>query len=379
MIYKVMIVILVSLVAFIVYWYMNKTVEPKEEIQSIPTKKLAQLMPSEMHPFFDLSEYIDPSILPGAKDDYNDIILTLFDLVNKQKKVLNKENIAEYNKEITTAISPKLNVFRNKYTPEVAGKLLKYFLTLHITALLDNYYTGPPIDLMVPPIPFLKMNSFPFMYKSKTKNKVVNASTLIPFKYLVYNIPKNIRKEVTTIYDNMIDRYAQAVNDSVSKLSELNMITIKQVNVGQLMMKYQQMMTTDLNRIKQLYGDNIYKISKNVFMKNIVPLLDTYYKGPGIDWTQDIPGNAKGSIKRINIKYPNTNKKNIFEITETSTPSSSASSSAQSSSASSSRRRSSSNTPSSSVSSSKTTSSKSSSKTTSSKSSSKTTSSKSSS
>jgi len=139
------------------------------------------------------------------------------------------------------------------------------------------------------------------------------------------------------------------------------------------------MMTTDLNRIKQLYGDNIYKISKNVFMKNIVPLLDTYYKGPGIDWTQDIPGNAKGSIKRINIKYPNTNKKNIFEITETSTPSSSASSSAQSSSASSSRRRSSSNTPSSSVSSSKTTSSKSSSKTTSSKSSSKTTSSKSSS
>ena len=311
----IIIIVLVLLVVIIAYWYMNKVT-----ISSLP---------SDMHPFSDLAQLIDPSVLPDAKDDYNDIILTLFDVINKQAKVLSLPNLPEYNKAIVSAMAPKLKKFSTKYTPEIASKLLKYFVTLHIIALLDNYYTGPPIKLMVPANPFLKMDSFPFIYTSKITSKIANASTLIPFKYLVYNIPKNIRKEVTTIYDNMIDRYAQAVNESVSKLSEVNMTTIRQVNVMSLMMKYQQMMTNDLNKIKQLYGSNVYKISKKVFMKNVVPLLDRYYRGPGIEIDQSIPSSLGSPYKKISIRYPNKDRKSIFELTETdsktNTPSSVAS------------------------------------------------------
>ena len=316
--YKVIIVILVVLVAFIIMYYMNKPkTEPKKKSTKKIIKEKSSKKPSEMHPFVDLIGSIEPSILPGAKDDYNDIILTLFEVLNKQKDVLDSKNMDEISKEISTVMSAKFKKFSKKYTREVANKLIKYFVMSHITALLDNYYTGPPINLMVPPIQFLKMEAFPFKYKSKTKNKVVDASKLVPFKYLAYNIPKGIRKEIATIYDNMVDRYAQAVNESVSKLSEVNMNTIKQVNVGLLMMKYQKMMTSDLDRIKKLYGDNVAKIMKSIFMKNAVPLLDNYYTGPGINWSKVAPGINKDTSTTLYIKYPNTNKKNIVEITET--------------------------------------------------------------
>ena len=313
---KVIIVILVVLAAFIIMWYMNKPKTVSKTVSKKVSKKEIK-KPSEMHPFVDLIDTIEPSILPGAKDDYNDIILTLFEVLNKQKDVLDNENIGEYSKEISTVMTAKFKKFSKKYTREVANKLIKYFVMSHITALLDNYYTGPPINLMVPPIEFLKMKAFPFKYTSKTKKKVVDASKLVPFKYLAYNIPKGIRKEIATIYDNMVDRYMQAVNESVSKLREVNMITIKQVNLGQLMIKYQKMMTSDLEKIKKLYGDNVAKIMKNILMKNAVPLLDSYYTGPGINWSKVAPGINKDTTTTLYIKYPNTNRKNIVEITET--------------------------------------------------------------
>jgi hypothetical protein len=298
-----LVILLILLIAIAYYTYVNMTQKP-----------------SDMHPFADLAQVIDPSVLPDAKDDYNDIILTLFDVINKQDKVLSFPNVPEYNNAITKAMEPKLKVFSKKYTPEVATKLLKYFVIMHITALLDNYYTGPPINLMVPANPFLRLEAFPFNYSAKTSSKVTNASNLIPFKYLAYNIPKKIRAEVTTIYDNMFDRYAQAVNEAVSKLPEINEKTIKQVNVMALMMKYQKMMTEDLDRIKKLFGSNMYKLSKKVFMQNVVPLLDKYYKGPGIDIIRDEPRfNMTAPIRKLSIKYPNKDRKSIYEITETDT------------------------------------------------------------
>ena len=298
-----LVILLILLIAIAYYTYMNMSINQK---------------PSDMHPFAALAQVIDPSVLPDAKDDYNDIILTLFDVINKQDKVLSLPNVPDYNNAITKAMEPKLKVFSKKYTPEVATKLLKYFVIMHITALLDNYYTGPPINLMVPANPFLKLEAFPFKYSSKTTSKVTNASNLIPFKYLAYNIPKKIRTEVITIYDNMFDRYAQAVNEAVSKLPEINEKTIKEVNVMALMMKYQKMMTEDLDRIKQLFGSNMYKLTKKVFMKNVVPLLDRYYKGPGIDLTTDEPrSNMNAPLRRLSIKYPNKDRKSIYEITET--------------------------------------------------------------
>jgi hypothetical protein len=304
MIPEILIIVLIVLVIVIAYYmYMNMQITQR---------------PSDMHPFADLAQVIDPSVLPDAKDDYNDIILTLFDVINKQDKVLSLPNVPQYNNAITKAMEPKLKVFSKKYTPEVATKLLKYFVIMHITALLDNYYTGPPINLMVPANPFLRLEAFPFKYSAKTSSKVTNASNLIPFKYLAYNIPKKIRAEVTTIYDNMFDRYAQAVNEAVSKLPEINETTIKQVNVMALMMKYQKMMTEDLDRIKKLFGSNMYKLTKKVFMQNVVPLLDKYYKGPGIEVTTDEPrANMTAPLRRLSIKYPNKNRKNIYEITET--------------------------------------------------------------
>lgn len=304
----IIVIILVILVLLIAYFYINR-----DSVPSIITN------PSDMHPFSDLAQIIDPSVLPDAKDDYNDIILTLFDVINRQGKVLSIQNFPEYNKNISEVMKKKVDKFSKKYTPEVASKLIKFFVITHVTTLLDNYYTGPPINLKVPANPFPKIDAFEFKYTSKTKSKVANASTLIPFKYLVYNIPKGIRKEVTDIYDNMIDRYAQAVNEAVSKLPEINEKTIKGINVMALMSKYQQMMTNDLNRIKKLFGDNVYKVSKKVFMKNLVPLLDKYYKGLGIEIDTVQPSPPGSPVRKLSIRYPNKDRKKIFEITETDT------------------------------------------------------------
>jgi hypothetical protein len=272
--------------------------------------------PSDFRPFTEFSEIIEPSILPMAKKDYNKLVLKFFEVLNKQSNKLDFKSISEMSDtslmaQLNDKMKPYVEKLKTKYTPQVAGKLIKYFACKHVTILLDNYYTGPPINYVVPEDKNFGIDSFTFTYKSKTNKKVVNASTLAPYKYFSYNIPSKIRKEVSELYDSIMDRYMDILNNVVKSLREVNNETLKTIDVGFLMQNYRYAMEQDFNRIQQLFGANVAIIVKSIFTKNLLPLFDEFYKGPGIDLTSP-PGPNR---EVINIKYPNTDKNKIFTVT----------------------------------------------------------------
>jgi len=291
------------------------TIPPTSLMQSPPVL-IHPLEPSDYRPFSELSEAIEPSILPMAKEDYNRLMGQFFEVLNRQSKKLDYISLIEMSDtslmaQINAKMMPLIEGLKKKYTPQVAGKLLKYFACKHVTILLDNYYTGPPINMVVPEYRMLGIDSFPFTYKSKTTGKVVNASTLAPFKYLSYNIPSKIRTEVSQLYDSIMDRYMDILNNVLKSLPEVNIDTVKSLDVMSIMQNYRSAMEQDFNRIKQLFGPNIAIIVISILKKNILPLLNTYYRGPGIDLTS--PPGPNNQV--INIKYPNTDKDQIITIT----------------------------------------------------------------
>jgi hypothetical protein len=298
-----------------------KAVEPPVVVAP-PVVVTPPTVASDYRPFNELSEAIEPSILPMAKEDYNNLILKFFYVLNKQSKKLDLNSINEMSDtSIMVQMIPYIMDLQKKYTPPVAGKLLKYFACKNLTGLLNNYYTGPPINIVVPAYSMLGIDSFPFTYTSKSKGKVVNASTLAPFKYIAYNIPYEIKTEVTQLYDNLIDKYMNAINEIVAPLSEVNMQTIMTINPMTIMQKYQPMMMQDLMLIQQIFGSNVVIIIKSLIKENLVPLLDRFYKGPGIDISSPLPPNPFLNNQTINLVYPNADKNNIFTITPTNSSS----------------------------------------------------------
>jgi len=270
--------------------------------QLIPTPNK---LPSDLHPFADLVDAIEPSLLASAKKDYNDIILHFFKIVNSQPYFIDMNATMLIRQMLENEMVPYLKDFIPKYTPPVAAKLLKYFVLKNITAILDNYYTGPPINIVLeaPPDlsnlsrdPFLAYyNSFikeiypiNFTYTSKTKSKVVNASTIAPFKYFVYNIPSNIRPEIIKLYDEMVDKYMDIINKIASTLPEINMDTLKKLNMKE-MEKIQPILQIDSKKIEKIIGGNIPRFITTVFNQNLLPFLQNYYTGPGIFYGGVIP------------------------------------------------------------------------------------------
>jgi hypothetical protein len=210
-------------------------------------------------------------------------------------------------------MQPILFKLQQKYTPSVGGKLLKYFACKHAIILLDNYYNGPVINFMIPAYPQLNIESFPFTYIPKRKRRVLNASKLAPFKYFVYNLPKKIRDEAKILYDDIVYRYMMILNETVAQLPELNINTIKTINIQGIFAKYRPMIQQDLKKIQKLFGNNMVILIKNLFMKNVVPLLDIFYRGPGIKFNSPIITNLYNTPPQvITIDYPNKNKNNIF-------------------------------------------------------------------
>jgi hypothetical protein len=269
--------------------------------------------PSDYPPFNEVVDIFEPKMLKEAKKDYNATILDFFRVINEQSEVLTRSNYNDYKLEIHELMLPTTLKLQRKYTPKVWGKLFKYFACKHLRILLDNYYTGPPINMFIPDIPSLHIESFPFIYKSKTIGKIVNASTLAPFKYFIYNIPIEIKDEFTKLYNNMMDKYADILNKTFSKLEEVNINTIRSIDFKALFTDNESILKEDLSKIEILFGKNYVKILRKIFNKNILPLLDNFYKGPGINLSGSI--NVANNPQIITINYPNKDKKSIFVST----------------------------------------------------------------
>ena len=268
--------------------------------------------PSDLKPFSEFVHLIDPSLLPEAKKDYNEFVLRFFMILNYQSKQLTKKSLKK-NIPIISHMQPVISKLQQKYTPAVGGKLLKYFACKHAILLLDNYYNGPRLNFMIPEYPLLNIKAFPFTYEPKRKRRVINASLLAPFKYFVHNIPKKIRDEAIILYDDIVYRYMMVLNETVAPFSELNINTIKTINIGNIFAKYQPMIRQDLEKIQKLFGNNMVILIKNLFMKNIVPLLDIFYKGPRINFISPVITNLYNTPPHvITINYPSKNKNNIF-------------------------------------------------------------------
>ena len=277
---------------------------------------------ADLPPFSDLKYAIEPSVLKEAKRDYNKIISIVFSVLNNQTNDLNNEALdgpldgpmPQVIQSIQEELSPMLTIIASKYTPEVRGKLIKYFVIKHLKIILDNYYLGPPMYFPIPDIPYLSIKAFPFVYHAKRRAgaKPARASTLAPLKYFKKDIPKNIRSEVLSLYDDIIKRYMRAFNRSVQGLTDLNYTTIKTIDFSKTLKKYGPMIARDFQSIKKLYGANVSRVIQAIFSHNLLPLLNNFYKGPPINLY--IPTSIPSNPQLISINFPNTNANNIIKV-----------------------------------------------------------------
>jgi hypothetical protein len=127
------------------------SVKPSSSVKSTSSTK--EILASDLSPFNDIKYAIEPSVLKHAKKDYNSIVKEVFNVLNKLKKIdekeLNNPN-GDYAIGIQKQVVPLLLKFAKKYDQKTGAKLLKFFLVKHVTDLLDNFYTGPPINIQIP-------------------------------------------------------------------------------------------------------------------------------------------------------------------------------------------------------------------------------------
>ena len=293
-----------------------------------------EISPSDLSPFNDIKYAIEPSVLKDASQDYNDIVKAFFNVLNNLMKIDEKELTnpnGEYAKGIKSKVLPLLLKFAKKYDQKIGAKLLKFFLVKHVTDLLDNFYTGPPINIQipVPPDSFFKSDRnaaqfktllkeifpFTFTYKALRNNKKLNASQIAPFKYLAKNIPSNIRSEFSSIYDDIIRGLMNGFNETVSKLPEINVNTIKNINPMPAVLKHGMPLKSKFDRISNLLASNKQNIVKSLFMINILPFLTHFYRGPKLQFSRVLD-----KFNRLDFSYPNSDSNKIFNITTISSP-----------------------------------------------------------
>jgi len=279
--------------------------------------------PADLPPFSDIKYAIEPSVLKQAKEDYNKIVDTVFNVLNSQTDVLDNSAFESKNgapppliAAIEEELQPLLRSIAAKYTPAVAGKLIKYFACKHVKVLLDNYYIGPHIYFAVPDFPQFQIRAFPFIYNAKRRpgQKPRRASTLAPFKYFAKNIPDRIRPQVAGLYDDVLKRYMRAFNKAVAHLPELNVNTIKTIDMNKTLKKYGPMIAKDLDTIQKLFGANVSRTVKTILTHNVLPLLNRYYKGPAINYT--IPLTVPTNPHIVLVNFPNTNENDIIKVVQ---------------------------------------------------------------
>jgi hypothetical protein len=269
---------------------------------------------SDLSPLKDLDYAIEPSLKSQVKEHYNTILTTIFSVLNKQIATSEPTDVniltANINKELNTVL---VNLQQN-YTDEVKSKLMKYVLCKNIIEILDNYYLGPPINIDIPDIPSYYIKGFNFTYEAKrVKGTIpVKGSTLSPFKYLVHNIPVNIRDNVTILYDHLLRKYMKILNSLVSKLTIINMQTLYSINWNEFIQKNIVEIQEDLLKIQRILGSNIADLIKSILMVNVLPILNKFYTGPSINFV--IPINIPSTPQVVTINFPNMNPENIFTI-----------------------------------------------------------------
>lgn len=277
---------------------------------------------SDLSPFKDFEYAIDPSLKKQARHDYNKIIKTIFYILNSQTRKLDESQILKPSsrggppllEELNKELKPLLDLISEKYTPEIKGKLIKYFICKHIVAILDNYYTGPHIYIEVPDIPYYGIKAFPFIYDAKRLpgTKPGKGSKIAPFKHFVHNIPIGIRKDVTKLYDHLLRKYMRIINSLVSKLREVNIKTLRAIDWSDFMKKNSLDIQDDLFKIQRIIGLNSAYLLQSILMINVLPLLNKYYTGPSINFT--IPANIPANPHLLTINFPNVDKSQIFTV-----------------------------------------------------------------
>jgi len=273
--------------------------------------------PADLPPFKNISYGIKPSLKREAKKDYNQIIYTIFNVLNNQPKITNEIiNSGKLMDDINKELNPLLDKLSVKYTDEIKGQIVKYFIIKHVIVLLDNYYTGPNIYLNIPDVPSLSIRAFPFLYTAKRKSgdESVKGSTLPPFKYLVRNIPIKIRDKVASLYDYLLIKYFGIINSAVIGLDEINNTSIYSINYNRIIRKNILVVQEDLLRIQRIFGPNISELIKSILIENILPLMNKYYSGPSINIT--VPASIPSMPQIVSINFPNTNKDDIFTVKE---------------------------------------------------------------
>jgi len=315
-----LVIILVSAVTVISsYYYYNADIakgiyDSNISRSSVSDIKLPKILPSSFRPFKDLVYGIHKSYLNSITDDYNKLILTIFDIVNRTElKKITIQNIGLLQRDIT--INSDLIAFfsqiRSDYPEDIGQTLLKHFIKSSVFQLLDNYYVGPNINF--PSIPTL-IGPINFVYTSKRIRTSVRPSQIYPFLAIAPNIPRDKLSEISNLYDTIVIKYMDILNNTVSSLPEVNERTIKTINMSKIQIAYAKDIQADFIRIQKILSEDAPLIIRKVVYSNIVPLLDQFYKGPPIHLkvTQQLLG---GEYK-IKFRYPNNDKRLIFTLTK---------------------------------------------------------------
>jgi len=273
--------------------------------------------PSDLAPFKDFKYAIEPSLKRQAKEDYNIIVKTIFNVLNNQTAAIEGTALSvKLINDLDKELKPLFASIRNKYTPRVIGKLYKYFVCKHLIILLDNYYAGPPIYINVPDIPELKIRAFPFVYHAKRHagTKPRKGSTLAPFKHFAHNIPVSIRDKVTELYDHLLRKYARIFNGLVADLDEVNNKTLFSLDLNNVIKNNISTIQEDLLKIQRIFGTNTSDLITTILMTNVLPVLNKYYVGPSINFT--VPVQIPSNPQLVSINFPNTDSKQVFTVVQ---------------------------------------------------------------
>jgi hypothetical protein len=88
----IIIIILIGLIGLYLGGFFQSTSPSPPTPPPSPALATIQRDPSELHPFANLSEIIEPSLLPEAKKDYNKIILKFFEIINSQPYLIDENS-----------------------------------------------------------------------------------------------------------------------------------------------------------------------------------------------------------------------------------------------------------------------------------------------
>jgi hypothetical protein len=178
--------------------------DKKVEIKKVVVEK--KTLPSDLSPFKDFVYGIKPNLLKKVKNDYDLIIDMVYKMLSVQKNQTNSIN--NFNSSsifglILTSVMNTIQKLSKNYTTSELTILVEYFFQQTILDFLNNYYTGPNINLNITNV-FPKLDVFNFKFTKNKNVSKVKPSSLLPFKAFAHNIPSSLLSIVSPIYDDIV-------------------------------------------------------------------------------------------------------------------------------------------------------------------------------